>query len=196
MNKANLDKYYWETTYKQNKTVWDIGNVSNPIKNYIDHLKNKKIDILIPGAGNAYEAEYFFNNGFENVIVLDVVEQPLINFKERITEFPEKHLVHQDFFEHINTYNLIIEHIFFCALHPSQRKNYVDKMYNLLKPKGKLVGLLFDFELTEEGPPFGGSFDEYIHLFSEKFKIKTLEKCYNSIKPRFGRELFFIFEKK
>ena len=69
-------------------------------------------------------------------------------------------------------------------------------MHSLLSPKGKIVGLLFNFPLTQEGPPFGGSKEEYLTLFSEKFTIKKLEKAYNSIKPRAGRELFFIFEKK
>ena len=68
-------------------------------------------------------------------------------------------------------------------------------MNDLLVRKGKLVGLLFDFELTEKGPPFGGSSTEYLNLFAEKFKNITLERCYNSIKPRNGNELFFIFEK-
>jgi hypothetical protein len=47
-------------------------------------------------------------------------------------------------------------------------------MASLLNPKGKLVGLLFDFPLTTEGPPFGGSTSEYLNLFSDKFNIKTL----------------------
>ena len=62
--------------------------------------------------------------------------------------------------------------------------------------KGKIAGLLFDFPLTEEGPPYGGSKAEYISLFSEKFRIKTIERAHNSIKPRQNKELFFIFEKK
>ena len=37
---------------------------------------------------------------------------------------------------------------------------------------------------------------EYLDLFSKTFQIKTLEKAYNSIKPRQNRELFFIFEVK
>ena len=69
-------------------------------------------------------------------------------------------------------------------------------MVSLLEERGKLVGLFFDTELTDEGPPFGGDSNEYLQLFSTCFNIKTLEKCHNSIKPRFGRELFFIFEKK
>jgi hypothetical protein len=69
-------------------------------------------------------------------------------------------------------------------------------MFNLLSEKGKISGLLFNFPLTEEGPPFGGSIDEYVHLFSEKFTLKTLAPAFNSIKPRANKELFFTFEKK
>ena len=69
------------------------------------------------------------------------------------------------------------------------------KMKSVLKDKGKLVGLLFDFPLTDQGPPFGGDINEYQKLFKQHFKLKTLERAYNSIEPRKGNELFFIFEK-
>ena len=44
MNK--FDKSYWEEKYKKNKTGWDIGYISTPIKTYIDQLKNKNVSIL------------------------------------------------------------------------------------------------------------------------------------------------------
>ena len=195
-NKNRFNKEFWEAKYKVNDTFWDIGEISTPIKEYIDQIHNKEIQILIPGAGNGYEAEYLINKGFKNVTVIDFSEQPLINLKQRLPKIKKEQLIHQDFFEHKNTYDLIIEQTFFCALDPSLRKNYVFKMNDLLTNNGKLVGLLFDFELTSETPPFGGNKKEYLELFSKKFNIKTLEKCHNSIKPRLGTELFFIFEKK
>ena len=76
------------------------------------------------------------------------------------------------------------------------RPQYVEKMASILNPKGKLAGLLFDFPLTSEGPPFGGSKEEYINRFASRFEIKKLEHSYNSIKPRENKELFFIFEVK
>jgi len=45
-------------------------------------------------------------------------------------------------------------------------------MKELLNPKGKLIGLLFQFPLTEVGPPFGGSKEEYNSLFENDFDIK------------------------
>lgn len=90
---------------------------------------------------------------------------------------------------------MILEQTFFCAISPELRSNYVDKIFELLKQNGTLAGVLFQFPLTTQGPPFGGSKTEYEKLFKNKFKIKTLEECYNSIKPRKGNELFIIIKK-
>ncbi len=194
--KTRFDKTYWENKYHENATGWDIGYASAPLTDYFNQLRDKKLKILIPGGGNCYEAEYLFEQGFKNIFVIDIAEQPLKNLKARFPNFPDHQLIHDDFFNHQGTYDLIVEQTFFCALDPAMRQKYADKMADLLTENGKLAGLLFDFELTEDGPPFGGSTAEYLPLFSQKFTIKKLERCYNSIKPRNGRELFFIFEKK
>ncbi|WP_299116499.1 methyltransferase domain-containing protein [uncultured Winogradskyella sp.] len=194
MKKNNLDKTYWEDRYKTNQTGWNIGYPSTPIKHYIDQLKDKSLKILIPGAGNGYEAEYLWNNGFKNVYILDLAKQPLENLKKRVPDLPNAQLLQTNFFELNDQFDLIIEQTFFCALNPNLRSTYVEKMQQLLKTNRKLAGLLFDFPLTESGPPFGGSREEYERLFKSHFRIKTLQASINSIKERQGKELFFIFE--
>lgn len=191
--KKQLNKDYWENRYETKETGWDAGKITTPLQEYIDQIENKNIKILIPGAGNGYELDYLLSKGFKNVFIVDFAETPLKNIKKRIPEFPENQLIKSDFFELEDKYDLILEQTFFCALAPELRKKYVSKMHSLLSETGKLLGLLFDFPLTEEGPPFGGSKEEYLNLFTEKFHIKTLETAYNSIKPRAERELFFIF---
>lgn len=62
METEKSEETYWTTRYKEKKTGWDIGYPSTPIKAYADQLTDKQLKILIPGAGNAYEAEYFFLN--------------------------------------------------------------------------------------------------------------------------------------
>jgi methyl halide transferase len=195
-NSNNLDKNFWEHKYAKEDIGWDLGVISTPLKVYFNQLTNKELKILIPGAGNSYEAAYLHSQGFITIDVIDIVLQPLKSLKKRVPSFPKNNLIQTDFFNHNKKYDLIVEQTFFCALHPSQRKKYVKKMASLLEEKGKLIGLLFDVEITNEGPPFGGSLNEYLQLFSKQFNIKVLDKCYNSIKPRIGRELFFIFEKK
>lgn len=192
-----LNKRFWEQKYDKEDVGWDIGHISTPLKAYIDQLKDKTLKILIPGAGNAYELQYLVEKGFTNVFVIDIAKQPLENIKKRIPNFPEEQLLEGNFFDlALDNFDLILEQTFFCALDPSLRSAYVDKMKQLLKPNGKLAGLLFNFPLTESGPPFGGSIVEYMTLFQEQFHIKLLETAYNSIKPRADKELFFIFEPK
>src|SRR5690606_5759125 len=103
-------------------------------------------------------------------------------------------IVCTDVFKHEGQYDLILEQTFFCALLPTQRESYVQKMHGLLKPHGRLVGVLFNRSF-EGGPPFGGSQEEYERLFSALFSIKVMANCYNSVKPRQGSELFLLAEK-
>lgn len=186
-----LDQNYWDSLYASGQTGWDIGYVSTPLKEYFDQLENKDQKILIPGAGNAYEVEYLHNKGFTNVFVLDIASRAIQSLKTRVPAFPEKHLIHGDFFDHNGQYELIIEQTFFCALDPTLRSEYVEKIRNLLLPDGKLAGVLFSTLFPFEGPPFGGTKEEYEKLFSP-FLEASFEPCYNSIAPRMGSELFMI----
>lgn len=191
-----MNKEYWENRYEEASLGWDIGYVSTPLKEYVDQLENNDLRILIPGAGYGYEAIYLYEQGFKNVYVLDIASRPLQRIKDSCPDFPEEQLVEADFFEvDLEPFDLILEQTFFCALDPQMRSMYAERMYELLREGGKLAGLFFDFPLTEQGPPFGGSREEYEQLFSKYFKIHTLERSRNSIPPRMGNELFFIFEK-
>jgi len=198
--KFSKEEAYWTNRYKEERTGWDIGEISTPLKEYIDQLTDKSISILIPGAGNAYEAEYLFNKGFRNVSILDISEIPFVKFKERNPDFPDSQLLHGDFFTHKGTYDLILEQTFFCSFVPieANRKAYAKQMSNLLNEKGKLVGLWFDIPLTGdlEKRPFGGDKMLYVHYLHPFFEIKSFNTSYNSIPDRVQQELFGIFIKK
>lgn len=181
---------YWQSRWLNNETGWDIGQISTPLKEYFDQLNDKNLRILIPGCGNAYEAEYLHKKGFINVMVADISKTALESLKKRVPGFPEENLLHINYFDIKAEYDLLIEQTFFCALHPSERKNYVEKTAELLNKNGKLVGLLFDEKLNTDHPPYGGKKEEYEKLFAVKFVTNTMETAYNSIKPRAGRELF------
>ncbi len=189
-----FDETYWQTRYENNETSWDAGAITTPLKNYFDQLTNRNLRILIPGAGNAYEAEYLWKYGFKNVTVVDIARAPLEHLSSRIPDFPKNQLIHQDFFDHKGSYDLVVEQTFFCALDPSMRGMWAKQVHQLLVPKGKVVGVLFDCEF-DGGPPFGGNRQEYKSIISPLFKLKVFESCSNSISPRAGRELFMILEK-
>lgn len=195
--KSKLDKAFWDERYLTGQTGWNIGYPSTPLKEYFDQLEDKNLKILIPGCGNSYEAEYLFKNGFTNVYIADISPYPLKNFSERVPEFPKNHLLHTDFFEIDDEFDLIIEQTFFCTMNPPNRMDYADKIYELLRSGGKLVGLLFTFPLVENGPPpYGGNTEEYKSVFSKNFDLRIMETAYNSIPPRAGNEVFFMAVKE
>ena len=196
VNKNTYPPEYWDKFYKNRKLGWDIGYVSTPLKIYFDQLTNKKIKILVPGAGSSWEVEYLFKQGFNNTYLLDFSKEAVNLFLTRFPDFPQNRILIEDFFTHKGKYDLIVEQTFFSSIPRSRRKEYANKMYELLKPKGKLAGLIFNHEFDFSEPPFGGTPQEYKNIFSEKFNFKHFSTAYNSIKPRKGRELFFVFEKK
>lgn len=190
-----LDQTYWDNQYQANATGWDLGQVSPPIKTYIDTIENKEAKILIPGCGNTYEAEHLVQQGFTNVTVIDIAPTLVENLKKKFANNNNITVVLGDFFEHYGKYDFIIEQTFFCALPPTMRQKYVWKMYQLLIDNGKLIGLLFNREF-EVSPPFGGSLNEYEQLFYEAFTFNAISLAENSIPARANTELFFEFQKK
>lgn len=190
-----LDDNYWSGRYAGQTDAWDIGSISTPLKEYFEQLTDKSISILIPGCGNSYEAEYLLQSGFTNVTLIDISSVLCKNLEEKFAQHASQlKIICGDFFKHAGQFDLIVEQTFFCALDPSLRKNYAEKVFELLKPSGKLTGLLFnkDFEIN---PPFGGSENEYRQLFSPEFIIEIMEPCYNSIDKRKGTELFIKIKK-
>lgn len=189
----HLSADFWSDRYQNDRTGWDLGQVSPPIQAYVEQLKDKDIRILIPGCGNGHEAEYLWNQGFKYVSVIDLAKAPLDNLQQRCPEIPEVQLHQGDFFEHQGQYDIIFEQTMFCAIDPKLRQEYADQVYQLLKPKGKLVGVLFNRDF-EGGPPYGGSKTEYETYFTAFSKVQ-MEECYNSITPRQGAELFVNISK-
>ncbi|MFF5380849.1 methyltransferase domain-containing protein [Pedobacter suwonensis] len=187
---------YWEERYEREQTGWDLGTVSPPIYSFFEKQTNKKARILIPGCGNSYEAQALAKLGYENITVIDIsktlTEKLRRSFK---SEYPDIEVLTGDFFEHSGSYDIIIEQTFFCAIHPSMRTGYVEKCAELLTHQGQVIGLLFDREFVE-GPPFGGSKNEYLTYFKAYFEIQHMDKCYNSISARAGSELFISLTKR
>lgn len=188
-----MDTSYWEHRWQLGQTGWDLGEVSPPLKAYLEGVSRKDLAILIPGCGNAYEAAYLVAEGFTDVTLLDIAPTAVARLRKQFWD--RVNVQEADFFAWQGAYDLILEQTFFCALPPPYRPSYVRHMHRLLKPGGRLVGVLFNREFGPEGPAFGGSWEEYMHLFAPFFACRILEPCYNSAPPRQGTELFILLEK-
>ncbi|MEC4114567.1 methyltransferase domain-containing protein [Myroides pelagicus] len=190
-------KSYWESRYLEQSDHWNAKGITTPIKDYIDQLSNKDLEILIPGLGHGHELLYLHEHGFSNINGLDLTDLAVQQTVEHFPQFPVEKVILSDFFSHEGQYDLILEQTFFCSLPLDLREKYVMKMRDLLKPQGKLVGVLFDCIFAGDEPPFGGSLSAYKDLFDQEgLSIQVMERAYNSIKPRENREVFIIIEKQ
>ncbi len=186
-----MQRDFWRERYRNKQLGWDLGQVSPPIRSYVDKLEDKNTRILIPGAGRGHEAGYLWRKGFRQTYICEWAPEAVQMFKELQADFPEEHILVQDFFTLEPSYDLILEQTFFCAIDPSMRPAYAKKCAELLAPGGHLAGLLFATPFDKAGPPFGGCKEEYLSYFEPWFEILHMELCENSIKPRLGNELFF-----
>ena len=191
-----MDQSFWDKKWLEREIGWDVGYTSPPIEDFLKHYANKNAKILIPGCGNAHEAVFLQQEGFTNITILDIAPKAVEILQEKFQDNPEIKVICGDFFTHEGQYDLMIEQTFFCAIMPELREKYVSKSSSLLKNGGKIIGVLFDTQFEKQGPPFGGNSTEYTTLFEDFYDLKTLEKCYNSIPERQGKEVFVHFIKK
>ncbi|QJP34614.1 methyltransferase domain-containing protein [Nonlabens sp. Ci31] len=189
------DQNYWQERYVEHTTGWDLGQASKPLKSIVDKIEDKELRILIPGAGNAYEAEYLIKNGFSNVTVLDIAWKPLLQLKERLKNTEDIAIIQGDFLKHKGNYDLILEQTFFCALESRFRESYINKCHELLKKNGCIEGVLFDFDSKTKEPPYPATKKEYLNLFQKKFEIINLDRCLISEEARQGKELIIKMKK-
>ncbi|MFK8054746.1 MAG: SAM-dependent methyltransferase [Saprospiraceae bacterium] len=192
-----LNASYWQERWLNQKTGWDIGHANHGLVNEVKKRFPTSTKILIPGAGRGHEAEALWSAGYLNTYVCDWAPEAFdyLRASEVLAkvipdiEEAKSRLIVSDFFELTDSYDLILEQTFFCAIDPSMREKYVQQAAYLLKPVGKWMGILFDCHFPTEGPPFGGDKQDYISLFSESFEIEHLDRFKDSITPRQNKEL-------
>ena len=128
------------------------------------------------------------------MVVADLAPEPLAALAARVPDFPQRKPLAGRFLcptPYTETFDLLIEQTFFCALAPALRPAYARQCAALLRPGGKLVGLLFDTEFAgATEPPFGGTRAEYRAYFEPYFEFVHFDTAYNSLPARAGRELF------
>ncbi|WP_417428354.1 methyltransferase domain-containing protein [Halpernia sp.] len=190
-----LDQNYWNEKWLNQKIGWDIGFVSPAIASYFKKIADKNIRILIPGCGNAYEAEFLLEEGFTDISIIDISPKACDILNKKFKNNKEIKIFSEDFFQHEGNYDFIIEQTFFCAIPTINRNQYAKKTAELLAENGKIIGLLFNRNFEQKGPPFGGSSAEYQFIFKKYFEIIKMEESVKSISERQGMELFINLQK-
>lgn len=106
--------------------------------------------------------------------------------------------VEADFFKtELETFDLIFDHTFFCAITPQMRKDWGKRMAALICKDGHLLTIIYPLPRDPEnvdtitGPPFEVTFSAYENVLAESFDCVrkwSNESLPMSNKKRKGRE--------
>lgn len=190
---------FWETRYNKKEIGWDLGVETPVFKELSKEIKPGRICIL--GCGNGYDAILFSKRGFD-VTAVDFASSPIIKIKSAAETLSLNICTIQDdifslSYKFKNSFDYIIEQTCFCAIDPTKRVQYSLLVYDILKPRGKLIGLWMplDKDIDDGGPPFGVKEKEVKQLFDKNWTIEKDEFPIKSIESRKGREKLIIFQK-
>lgn len=199
MNDVNKSEF-WNELYRNNAAAWDL---KTPTPAFTDLLESEYFSarrtLLVVGCGYGYDAAEAAKRGFE-VTALDFSETA-IDFAKKLAqkENVNVNFLVEDFFnltdEYLTAFEIVFDYVTYCAIDPGRRKDYSEKIFDVLKPNGIFAIILFPIEKRIGGPPFAVDVNEATELFSEKLELIISTDKINSIKPRKGRELLQIYRK-
>jgi methyl halide transferase len=134
---------------------------------------------LVPGCGRGYDVT-FLSNESRVVYGLDIVDIAIEAAQARLDSIPDGEVYKPNcifqvasFFELPtdepgSKFDFIYDYTFFCALDPSLRLLWAEKMSQLVRPGGVLCTIIFPICEREGGPPFAVSLEIYRELLEAR----------------------------
>jgi SAM-dependent methyltransferase len=160
---------FWDVRYAAGETPWDFHGVPAALRAFLE--ASPLGSVLILGCGAGYEVREFHEAGWQ-VTAIDFSPVAVERARSELGTLASR-VVEGDFFTHefgANRFDVIYERTFLCALPPDFWPAYVNRMAQLLRPEGKLVGIFFYGQQTDP-PPYPLSPEKASELFCEKFSL-------------------------
>ena len=157
MNSPDKRHRFWSERYAEDRTPWDLGEVSRPVRELVDAAFPAAGEVFIPGCGRGHEALFLAGRGYA-VTALDYVAAPLEHLRRvALARDLKMEIVQADAFalpeNHAGRYDVFLEQTFLCAIPPARWPAYEALACRVLKPGGRLLGV-FMVVAVESPPPY------------------------------------------
>jgi len=153
--------------------------------------KGRGAKVLIPGCGSGYEVKAFAEAGYD-VTAIDFSQMAVDRARRMVGPELAERIIHGNFFEYdfpIGAFDLVYERYFVCSFTPEWRPAYRDRMAQVIKYRGLLVGYYYyNAPSLADGPPFGFAWGTADELFSRYFLLVKDDPVHDSLPPMVGRE--------
>ncbi len=190
---------FWSDFYKTKETPWDLDGPSPVLKHALLQLKLPRQRILVLGAGKGHDAVELARAGHVVTAVdfsPDAFEAYKSKYGNKVSDL--KYLIADAFqppTEFTQSFDVVFDHTFFCAVEPKRRKEVVNLWKRALQPRGHLLAVFFLMD-KDEGPPFGATEWELHQLIKKDFEPLYWTRSNVSIPTRANRELLVYASKK
>jgi len=181
---------FWNSRYIKDDTPWEFDGIPADLKAFLKK-KGKGAKVLIPGCGTGHEIKAFAEAGYD-VTALDFAPFAVDRARRLVGPALASRILLGDFFQYDfpgASFDLIYERSFVCSLTPERRPAYRDRLAQLLKYRGLLIGYYFyKRPVLSDGPPYGFAWGAADELFSRYFLLVKDEPVSDSLPVFAGRE--------
>ena len=195
---VNNEPFWTEKYQEQPSPPWNLGFVHPEFKNLSSMLKLNKMRILVPGCGFAHDAAYLAEQGHK-VTAIDLSQEAIDQAKTMYGHIENLTLIAGDVFseshDFTNSFDIVVEHTFYCAVTPSWRDKIIQHWKSWLVDRGHIMGVFFVVP-KRTGPYFGGSEWELREKLKKDFDFLHWNRSKLSPEWRFGAELVMYAQKK
>lgn len=185
----------WQKAWQEGRTPWDAGGSPPILERLVAEGSLPEGRALVPGAGSGYDVLTLASDR-RHALGIDLSPIARERFeqlrRERgVSEHCAQLVVH-DFFEGDfgSGFDLVWDYTFLCALEPSMRERWLERMHELISPGGELVTLIFPVVDGDpaSGPPYPMSPELVESLVSPRFAREQLVPVSESRPGREGKE--------
>ena len=187
---------FWDERFEQQFTPWDKGAVPQQFRQFI--AQSEAGSVLIPGCGNAYEAGFLAQQGWQ-VEAIDF-SAAAVHSAQQVLGPWAKLVTQADFFEFTpaQPLALIYERAFFCALPPEFRPRIVQRWAELLPAGATLAGYFYLDENplhSPKGPPFLTHADSLMQMMSPYFQLELDQASLDALEIFGGKERWQVWRR-
>ncbi|HSH01028.1 MAG TPA: methyltransferase domain-containing protein [Anaerolineae bacterium] len=190
---------FWNDRYATGSDGWDLGEVTPALVDWVTETGAAGGEVIVLGAGRGYDGRWLAARGWE-VTAVDFAAAAVAEMEALATAEAPMRIMQANIFELpadlMGRFDYVWEYTCFCAIDPSQRADYADLVYRLLRPGGLWVGLVFPIGTRPGGPPFTVQPDVVISLLGAYgLELVSRQRPVRGVEGRVGVEELVVMRK-
>lgn len=214
-----MDAQFWINAWTEGRTGFHQGKYNDKLMKYFPKLQFQKGQkVLVPLCGKTRDMLWLENQQLQvrgvelyEAAVKDFFTEnnlaaPEITKDDNFINYSDKGILISvgDFFKlsESESFDLVYDRAALVALPEPMRKEYAQKMTQLVRKGGKCLLICYEYDLSElQGPPFSVPEEEVRRIYGDHFTIKLLERLNPGEGGRFStvtslKQVVYVMEKR